>query len=107
MQTLKIDFKISGTKIVVPFIAICSVTDKEFNGEIIIEYQPVTTVLEYIDTESRIKEITNQKLTAEELTNLVFQEVKESINPKYLKVVTDVKQSKAHTPVIVWVEESY
>lgn len=105
MQTLKIGFKVSGTRIFIPFMAICSVTNKEFSGDIIIEYQPYKVVLEYVDTGTRIKEITKQKLTVEELANLVFLEVKKSINPKSLKVTIDVKQSQAHTPVVVWIED--
>jgi NADPH-dependent 7-cyano-7-deazaguanine reductase QueF len=104
INSIPITFKISGTKIFLPFKAICSVTDKEFSGEIIIEYHPTDKVLEYISAEEVVNSITKQKLTAEDLVQQIFQEVDKSINPSYLKVLVDVKHSNAHKPVQVWLE---
>lgn len=104
IKTIPINFKISGTKIFLPFKTVCTVTDKEFSGEIVIEYCPVDKVLEYIDTEKVINEITKKKTTAEKLTHDIFQRVKKSINPKYLKITVDVKHSEAHRPVQIWAE---
>ena len=104
MKKLKIDFKISGTKITIPFEAVCTVTDKKFKGFVISEYHPKNEVLEYVDLERYIQDITKEKLTAEELANSVFMEITKTIKPQYLKVVVDVKNSEAHQPVEVWIE---
>jgi NADPH-dependent 7-cyano-7-deazaguanine reductase QueF len=104
MGFLSINYKISGTKIYLPFKAICSVTDKEFSGEIVIEYCPNNKVLEYVDAENVINEYLKEKVTAEELTNEVFLVIQKSIEPKYLKITVDVKHSDAHKPVQVWLE---
>jgi len=107
MKTLDIDFSISGTKITIPFNAICSVTKKGFEGNIIIEYRPDKKVVEYVDIENAIRDITKNKLTVEELANNVFKEVKIAISPKYLKILVDVQRSDAHQPVQVWIEENF
>lgn len=107
MKTIEIDFLVSGTKITIPFNAVCSVTDKTFRGDIVVEYRPDKKVVEYIDMEIAIKAITQNKLTAEELANNVFREVKTSIYPKYLKILVDVRKSEAHQPVQVWIEENF
>lgn len=104
VDTISIGFRVSGTKIFIPFKAICSVTNKEFSGEVIIEYAPKNKVVEYVDTERAVKEISSKKITAEKLTHDIFYMVKKSINPKFLKVTIDVKHSKAHRPVQVWIE---
>lgn len=104
INVLPINFKVSGTKIYLPFKAICSVTDKEFSGEIIVEYYPDQKVLEYVDAENVINEYLKENTTAEELANVVFSIVKGSIEPKYLKITVDVKHSDAHQPVQVWIE---
>ena len=104
INTISINFKISGTKIFIPFKAICSVTNKEFSGEIIVEYAPKTKVLEYVDTEKVINKISLKKTTVEKLAYDIFSSVKKSINPKSLRVTVDVKHSKAHQPVQVWIE---
>jgi NADPH-dependent 7-cyano-7-deazaguanine reductase QueF len=104
VEKLKIDFKISGTKISIPFEAICSITDKNFGGVIISEYHPNNEVIEYVSLEDFIKNITKKKLTAEELANLVFQEISNLIAPVYLNVLVDVKTSDAHQPTKVWIE---
>ncbi len=104
VKAIKLNFKISGTKLTIPFKSICSIINKPFIGDIIVEYHPKSKVLEYIDFEKSIKELTSGKTTAEKLANDVFKEVKKSINPNYLKVSVDVKKSKAHEPTIVWVE---
>ena len=104
MKKLNIDFKISGTKITIPFEAICTVTDKKFTGFVISEYQPKNEVLEYVDLERYIQDITKEKLTAEELASSIFMEIKKTIKPSYLKVIVDVKNSEAHQPVEVWIE---
>ena len=104
MKKLKIDFKISGTKITIPFEAVCTVTDKKFKGFVISEYHQKNEVLEYVDLERYIQDITKEKLTAEELANSVFMEITKTIKPQYLKVVVDVKNSEAHQPVEVWIE---
>src|SRR3989344_218281 len=104
IDTLSINFDISGTKIFLPFKAICTVTNKEFSGEIIIEYRPSRKVLEYVNTEQIVNEISKEKTTAEKLAYDVFQEVKKSITPKYLKITIDVKRSDVHRPVQVWIE---
>ncbi len=106
MKTIDINFLVSGTKITIPFSAICSVTDKMFEGNIMIEYRPNKKVVEYVDMEKAIKEITKKKLTVEELTDDVFKEVKIAISPKYLKILVDVRKSDAHQPVQVWIEKS-
>jgi len=105
MKTIPLDFKISGTKIFLPFKALCSVTDKQFSGEIIIEYHPDKLTLEYVDVENVLAEITKSKITAEELAHLVYEEVKESIKPKYIKIFVDIKNSDAHRPAQVWIED--
>lgn len=46
IKTIPLNFKISGTTIFLPFKAICSVTDKEFSGEVVIEYVPDKKALE-------------------------------------------------------------
>lgn len=105
IKTIKLDCTISGTKIYLPFKAICSVTNKEFSGEVIIEYHPKKLVLEYCDTEVKVNKITETLITAEDLANQIFIDVEHSIKPKYLKVMVDVKHSDAHRPVQVWIEK--
>lgn len=105
MEAIEIDYKVSGTRIFIPFKAICSVTDKEFGGNVIIEYHPNSKVLEYVDTEMVVTELTKVKLKAEELARRVFDEVAKSIEPNYLKITVDVDHSDAHQPVQVWIEE--
>lgn len=107
MKTIEIDFPVSGTKITIPFDAVCSISDKAFGGNIVIEYHPDKKVVEYVDVENFIKGITKNKLTVEKLTNNVFREVKTNIHPKYLKILVDVHKSKAHQPVQVWIEENF
>lgn len=104
IDKLKIDFEISGTKISIPFETICSVTDKKFKGFVIVEYYPNKEVIEYVSLEKHIQQISKQKITAEELANNVFEDVKETIKPKYLKVLIDIKSSDAHQPAEVWIE---
>jgi NADPH-dependent 7-cyano-7-deazaguanine reductase QueF len=104
IKSIPLDYKISGTKIFLPFEAICSVTNKSFSGNIIIEYHPHGMALEYVDAEKVTNNITSSKITAEDLAHLVFNEVEQSIKPKYIKVTIDVKHSEAHRPVEVWVE---
>ena len=94
----------SGTKIFVPFRAMCSVTDKEFSGEVVIEYHPKDKVLEYVDAERVINEISKEKTTAEKLNYDIYSIIKKSINPRFLKVTVDVIHSKAHCPVQLWIE---
>lgn len=107
MKTIDINFTISGTKIIIPFSAICSITGKAFEGNIVIEYHPNKKVVEYVDMENAIKVITENKLTVEELANNVFSEVKTNIYPKYLKILVNVHKSEAHQPVQVWIEENF
>lgn len=107
MKTIEIDFPVSGTKITIPFNAVCSITDKAFRGNIVIEYHPDKRAIEYVDVENAIKGITKNKLTAEELANNVFREVKTNIHPKYLKILVDVHKSEAHQPVQVWTEANF
>ena len=107
MKTIDINFCISGTKIAIPFKAICSITDKKFKGNVIIEYHPNKKVIEYIDINRVIKNIVKRKLTVEELTNRVFKTIEASISPKYLKVLIDVCKSDAHQPVQVWIEKIF
>jgi NADPH-dependent 7-cyano-7-deazaguanine reductase QueF len=104
IKTIPLSYKITGTIITLPFKSICSVTDKEFSGDIIIEYSPSNKALEYVDAEITVNKIASLKITAEDLVHLVFEEVMKSINPKGLKVIVDVKYSKAHQPVKVWIE---
>lgn len=106
VDIISIDFKVSGTRIFIPFKAVCSVTDKEFSGKVIIEYTPKSKVVEYVDMEKVINEASSKKTTAEKLTNDIYSIVKRSITPKYLKVTVDVKHSKAHKPVQVWIESN-
>ncbi len=106
IDTLSISYKISGTKIFIPFKSICTVTDKEFSGDVIIEYQPRKKVLEYVDLERKIILISKEKITAEELAHKIFQVIIKNLSPKYLKVIIDVKHSKAHRPVQVWIESN-
>lgn len=106
VDVISIDFKVSGTRIFIPFKAICSVTDKEFSGEIVIEYTPESKVVEYVDMEKVVNEASSKKTTAEKLANDIYSIVKRSITPKYLKVMVDVKHSKAHKPVQVWIESN-
>lgn len=104
VDVISIDFKVSGTSIFIPFKAVCSVTNKEFSGEVVVEYTPKDKAVEFVDMERVINEIASQKTTAEKLANDVYSVVKRSITPKYLKVTVDVKHSNAHRPVQVWVE---
>jgi len=105
MKTISLDCKISGTKIFLPFKAICSVTNKEFSGEVIIEYHPKKFALEYCDAEAAVHRISKKLTTAEDLANQIFVDIETSIRPKYLKVLIDVKHSDAHRPVQVWIEK--
>ncbi len=107
MKTIDIDFSISGTKITIPFNAICSVTNKRFEGNIIVEYRPDKKVVEYVDMENVIKDVTKNKLTVEELANNIFKKVETNILPKYLKIIVDVLKSDAHQSVQVWIEENF
>ncbi len=104
LDTISVGFRVSGTKIFIPFKAICSVTDKEFSGKVIIEYTPKTKAVEYVDMERVIKEISSKKTTAEKLTHDIYSIINKSINPRFLKVLLDVTHSKAHRPVQVWIE---
>lgn len=105
IETIPLNFKISGTKIFLPFKAICSVTDKEFSGDVVVEYHPKKTALEYVDAERAVNEIAKNKITAEELAYQIYLQVKESIKPKYLKIFIDIKHSDAHRPAQVWIED--
>jgi NADPH-dependent 7-cyano-7-deazaguanine reductase QueF len=107
IKTININFHISGTKITIPFSAICSVTNKQFKGGVIIEYHPNKKVIEYVDTEKKIKNITEDKLTAEEFAHRIFKIIEMSISPKYLKILIDVRKSKVHQPVQVWIEKNF
>lgn len=102
IQTLDIAFSISGTKIVLPFSAVCTVTDKPFDGDVVIEYVPDHKVLEYVDAERFVRDTCLQKLTAEELTQAVYEAVMGALKPAFAKVLVDVKHSEAHQPVQVW-----
>ena len=105
VKKIKIDYKISGTKMEIPFNSICSIINKPFTGNIIVEYHPKNFILEYVSFENFVKETTKEKSTAEELANKIFQEINTLIKPKYLKVLIDVKKSKEHQPTEVWVEK--
>lgn len=106
MKKIILDFPISGTKISVPFQAICSLTDKKFGGEIVIEYCPAKKItLEFVDIENQINKYCTKKITVEDLANWVYCEVKKSIPLKSLKVTVDVLKSDAHCPVQVWLEK--
>lgn len=107
VKTIEIDFPVSGTKITIPFNAVCSVTNKAFEGNILIEYHPDKKVVEYVDMEKNVREITKKRLTIEELASNVFKEVKMNISPKYLKILVDVLKSDAHQPVQVWIEKNF
>ncbi len=107
MKTINIDFYISGTRITIPFSAICSITNKKFEGNIIIEYHPKKKAVEYVDIEKVIKDIIKKKLTVEELAHKIFKTVETSILPKYLKILVDIRKSKAHQPVQVWIEKKF
>lgn len=106
MKTIDINFPISGAKITIPFSAVCSITNKIFEGNAIIEYRPNKKVVEFVDTEKVIKDITRNKLTVEELADKIFEVVKTNISPKYLKILVDVRKSDAHQPVQVWIEKN-
>ena len=105
MKTLRINFPISGTRITIPFKAVCSVTNTEFEGNIVIEYHLDTKVLEFVNAEKTITKLSRKKQTVEEFAHEVFRRVKASISPKYLKVLVDVTKSKSHRPVEVWIED--
>ena len=106
MKKIILSLPISGTKIKVPFHAICSLTNKKFGGEVIIEYYPIKKMtLEFVDVENQINEYCKNKITVEDLTSWVFYEVKKSIPLKNLKVTVDVLKSNAHCPVQVWLEK--
>jgi len=107
MKTINIKFFISGTKINIPFNAICSITNKKFGGDIVIEYKPEKRVVEYVNLEETIKRITRKKLTVEELANKIFKTLELKISLKYLKVLVDVQKSDAHNPVQVWIEKNF
>lgn len=105
IKTISLNYKISGTIISLPFRAICSITDKEFSGEVIIEYFPNKKVLEYVDVENVVNKIAQFKMTAEDFVHLIYKEVEESIRPKHIKITVEVKHSDAHRPVRVWLEK--
>lgn len=105
IKTIPLNYKISGTTIFLPFKAICSVTDKKFSGEVIIEYSPNKKALEYVDAENVVNNIVKSKITAEDLAHLIYEEVEKSIKPKHIKIMVDVKHSNAHRPVKVWLEK--
>lgn len=107
IKTIDINFHISGTKITIPFSAICSVTNKKFKGDVTIEYYPNKKVVEYVDTEKILRDIVKEKLIVEELAYKIFEAVKINISPRYLKIIVDVHKSKAHQPVQVWIEENF
>ena len=104
IEKIKIEYKISGTKLTIPFNSICSIINKPFDGNIIVEYHPKDFILEYISFEKFIKDVIKEKSTAEELANKIFKEVRNTIQPKYLKVLIDVKKSEAHQPTEVWID---
>ena len=65
-------------------------------------------VVYYVDVEEKIKNLCSElSVTAEKLTQDIFEQVKSSIAPYYLKVICDVENSKAHRPVQVWLEEEF
>jgi len=68
VDVISIDFRVSGTRIFIPFRAVCSVTDKEFSGEVVIEYIPKNKAVEYVDMEKVVNEISSRRTTAEDLT---------------------------------------
>ena len=107
IKILNIDFLISGTSITLPFSAICSITNKRFRGEIIIEYHPYEKVVEYVSVERALSAMVKEKLTVEKLAFNMFDIIKKSIHPKYLKVLVDVQKSEAHSPVRVWIEKEF
>lgn len=107
MKTIEIDFLVSGTKITIPFKALCSVTNKTFQGDVVVEYSPDKKVIEYVDAETTVERISKEKLTAEEFTFRIFKMVSAAISPKYLKVLVDVQKSRAHQPVQVWIEKKF
>lgn len=72
----------------------------------VIEYIPKNKAVEYVDMEKVVNEISSRKTNAEKLTNDIYSIVKRSITPKYLKVTVDVKHSKAHQPVQLWIESN-
>jgi len=106
MKKIILDLPISGTRINVPFSAICSLTDKKFGGEVIIEYCPIEkTTLEFVDVQDQINKFCTKKITVENLTSWVFYEVEKSISLKSLKVIINVLKSDAHCLVQVWLEK--
>jgi len=105
IKTISLNYKISGTTIFLPFKAVCSITNKEFSGEVIIEYSPNKKALEYVDVADVVNNIVKSKITAEDLAHLVYEEVEKSIKPKHIKIMVDVKHSDAHHPVKIWLEK--
>jgi hypothetical protein len=106
MKKIILDLPISGTRINVPFSAICSLTNKKFEGEVVIEYYPIKKMtLEFVDVEDQISKFCSKDITVENLTSWVFYEVKKSIPSKKLKVTVNVFKSDAHCPVQVWLEK--
>jgi len=104
INKIKSNFKISGTKIIIPFKSTCSIVNKPFKGTIKIEYSPRKYFLEYVSFEEFVKKITQKKWIVEELVNEIFQRLKKEIKPNYLKVTVKVEKSAAHRPTEVWVE---
>ncbi|MGI6371240.1 MAG: hypothetical protein ACOX0G_02195 [Patescibacteria group bacterium] len=106
MKFLLLSGGITGTRISIPFEAVCSITGKGFGGEIIIEYHPNKRVLEYVNAEKEIISfISEGQYTVEEIASEVCRRVEVAIKPLYLKVLIDVKRSEAHRPVQVWIEK--
>lgn len=106
MKKIILDLPISGTRINVPFSAICSLTNKKFEGEVVIEYYPIKKMtLEFVDVEDQINKFCSKNITVEDLTSWVFYEVKKSIPSKKIKVTVNVLKSDAHCPVQVWLEK--
>jgi len=107
VAAVKIGFELSGTKLCLPFAFICSLTQENCSGNVIIEYVPRNYAVEYVDAERMVVEFCRHEIIAEELAHKVFEATWKGIKPDFLKVTVDVLKSKAHQPVQVWIERKH
>lgn len=86
------------------FSLICSIGKAPFYGTIIISYQPQHLLLEFGSFEDWLRDITNNKMTIEAFTRLIFDTLIELLGDVSLKVTVKA-QTIVHAPVIVTIKQ--
>lgn len=84
----------------VPFMAICPVPNKPYEGTITIEYQPVDKLLEWDSFAGYVKSLRTENYTAENLLLHIVNELWEAVQPRVLHVSVEAK-SVFHLPVVL------